>query len=110
MPKLWLNSFGTLVVPTVIGLLPLNIVLVLMPCCSTAESANGLNVEPACMIASVAEFSWRFWKSAPPYIATMAPSPGLIEVRPAWTRAPPWGRFFCDGGDGGVLAASCRSS
>ena len=46
------------------------------------------------MIASVAEFSWRFWKSAPPYIATMAPSPGLIEVRPAWTSGASLGRYF----------------
>ena len=94
IPKFWLNSFGTLTLPTVIGLLPLNWVLVLMPSWRPAISANGLNVEPACMIASVDEFSWRFWKSAPPYIATMAPSPGLMEVRPAWTSGASLGRYF----------------
>ena len=57
IPKLWLNSFGTFVVPTVMGLFPLNIVLVLMPCCDPPMIMNGLNVEPACMIASVAELA-----------------------------------------------------
>ena len=90
-----------------IGLLPLNCVLVLMPCCRPAISANGLNVEPACMIASVAELSWRFWKSAPPYIATMAPSPGLIATRPACTSGASLGRLSCIDGDGGVLGWSC---
>ena len=31
---------------------------VLIPCSSAAISPNGLNVEPACIVAPVAELSW----------------------------------------------------
>ena len=61
---------------------PSYFVLVLMSFWRAASSPNTLNVDPPCIWASVESLNWRLPKSLPPYIATMAPSPGLIAVSP----------------------------
>ena len=57
-----------------------------MPCVSAVIRANGLNVDPACIVDWVAALNGWVIEFGPPYIATTAPLPGLIETSP--TRTP----------------------
>ncbi len=50
---------------------------------------KGFQVEPACMVACVALLNWRTWKSAPPYIIVIAPSPGTTDMAPTWRSSAP---------------------